>query len=315
MNKEKINNIRLTASIHTLEIECKPDPDHRISYSDSAAISSISYKSDGTAVLTINPNRIQIDHNWDQFVKTFRRVLGDLKIPEKGYQINRVDMRLDTTETGFYESYAKVFNYLLALFAVKNKLYNDYRVTGIFSGRQKDSAVKSRHGDIELEYYDRGVKSTQTNNTQDKAQARFEIRSKRRRFTSLRQKFSRELDMIKQEFMHTWIHRFGYVIAVRDEVETRLNNELLSEWRATKQDTAVSYRGYVDFILANQQRIVTKQQLINLLRVILREEDNTIDPVKKASNMKTLYSMEFVSRADLEQIIKRIQQSILKFFA
>ena len=92
MKCEKINNYKLTGSIHTLQVKSADIPEIPIELQE--CISSSTKKSNGKieAISIINPNKLIGDcYSFTQFEECFSSILKEVGVGD--YNLMRVDLR------------------------------------------------------------------------------------------------------------------------------------------------------------------------------------------------------------------------------
>lgn len=175
MKCEKINNYKLTGSIHTLQIKSMDIPDVPPQLQECISSSSTK-KSNGKieAISIINPNKLIGDcHSFTEFEDCFSSILEECGVSD--YNLMRVDLRLDSYDSDHYRLYAKLHKYLLSCLAVTYKVRNVYKTENLFSNQLLSMAIKSDY--IQCECYNREEKSKLTENHEEKAKSRLEERT------------------------------------------------------------------------------------------------------------------------------------------
>lgn len=102
MKCEKINNYKLTGSIHTLQIKSMDIPDVPPQLQECISSSSTK-KSNGKieAISIINPNKLIGDcHSFTEFEDCFSSILEECGVSD--YNLMRVDLRLDSYDSDHY---------------------------------------------------------------------------------------------------------------------------------------------------------------------------------------------------------------------
>lgn len=104
MKSEKINNYKLSGSIHTLQIKSADIPE--IPAELQECISSSTRKNHGKieAISIINPNKLIGDcFSFTEFEQSFSSILEECGVGN--YSLMRVDFRMDSYESEHYKAY------------------------------------------------------------------------------------------------------------------------------------------------------------------------------------------------------------------
>jgi len=309
--------IQLTTSIHTIEIVCNV-MEHWIKKGDDISVIGSTVDSQGRCKIKINPNIHNQDLCFSGFCETMESNIG---LKQGDFYIARVDLRFDSYEESFYNDYAKLFNFLLSLFATKNGYNNKTLTLDLISRKQKDCSVKSQHGDIQLDYYNRELKSIEKNDIHDTAKTRLEIRSLKKNFEALRKKKERanftEFELIKEEFSGQWLDRFKELVYPGDnlrktieETEDIINSYILKSWN--------EHREYYDndiknLLIVNSDRITSREQMLKLANVLI--DDKSIDINKKMDNLKTRCGINSIFATDIQKLVVYMCKEIKKYFS
>ena len=295
MKKEKLNNYKLTGSIHTLSIKT-PGEVNEIDESVADCIKANMSNSSAGQVTTaiINPNKMVGDlYSYDEFQIAMDTILGGMGINE--YKLIRVDMRFDNYDPKHYQDYAKLNRYLLSMLAAKYKVRNTYRSVNLFSEKQLSVAIKSRY--MEVENYDKLAESGGT----DAATSRLETRSKEWRGQS-----------IPEEFMENWFTRWDKATEKSniEKVHQKYNDELEKIYKAGKNAKPVQFRSLTDFLIQYQNCIFCRAQMIDLLSRF----DEVKNPARRADNHKNKYGIEYFSYSDVQAAVEEIKRATLNYY-
>ncbi len=310
MNRKKLENYELTGSIHTLEIHSPyaiGTTDHAI---NNCVASSMNKNRLGVEYgkMIVNPNKLNGDvFSLDDFGEAMQTILAGAGVDD--FYVNRLDFRLDSYDTRHYQQYSKLYRYLILAMASTYKMKNAYRTTNLWSGRQLSLAAKSDY--FQIENYDRARKSEITGNIHEKAASRLELRSIGRQWRYINKRkagdsFDWMLQSIVREFGQQWIDRLKKAAEHLKDVQQQCNDALEQDYYRE----SAKGRSLKDFVIANQNRIFTMDQLVDFLA---RLEDVN-EPATRAKSFKRNYKIEFISDSDIRKAISEIERAIMQFF-
>ena len=285
---------QLTASVHTLAIKTAERVEN-VDEDVSKAVLVSNRENGQESTLVINPNKILGDlYKYSEFEAAFGSILGGCGVED--YSLVRVDLRMDSYDSGFYQRFAKLHRLLIACLAVTYSVRNVYRSANLFSGQQLSVAAKNRR--FEVEFYDKSAESGGV----DIAESRLELRSKD----------WKDNKDIKYEFTVHWSDRLGKALKNVNLVYKRFNDEMEKAYLEGRDAFPKRFRSINDFLAQNQDRIFTKQQLIDLLG---RLPEVGADRAKvKAKNFIQRYGLEVIKIKDLERAVAEIERSTAAFF-
>ena len=300
MNPEKRSNFSLQGSVHTLSIKypelAEPIPQY---YIDSGIIKSSSRTENGERKTTsiINPNKLSGNvFAYSDFCVAFGDILNEAGIEENTYKLVRCDMKFDSYENEHYKSYQKLNRLLISLLKVEYSVRNAYKTDHLITDERLSMAIKSNM--FEAEAYDKDYESGGT----DLAKSRFEVRSKKWNDND-----------IPNEFLVKWSNRWDKALKRFDDVQMIYNDALEKQYKESLGVKPCLYRSLTDFLIANQERIFTSKQMVDLLSRF--EEVGGVEKAKeRAKYHKKKYGIEYFSKADLEYAINEIKRATTKFF-
>lgn len=314
MKCEKINNYKLTGSIHTLQVKSVDIPE--VPPQLQECISSSTRKNNGKieAISIINPNKLVCDcHSFTQFEECFSSILEEVGIGD--YNLMRVDLRLDSYDSEHYRLYAKLHKYLLSCLAVTYKVRNVYKTENLFSNQLLSMAIKSDY--IQCECYNREEKSKLTENHEEKAKSRLEERTLSKSWRLIATKKienekKSKLEDMEREFISEWSKRWQKAIATAnvEAVWYKYNSELAKIYQEDKTAYPVKFRSLTDFLIQYQDCIFCHRQMVQLLEMIGIE-----NPESRAKNHKKRYGIEYFSKSDLKKAVAEIKRATEKFFS
>lgn len=315
MKCEKINNYKLTGSIHTLQIKSMDIPDVPPQLQECISSSSTK-KSNGKieAISIINPNKLIGDcHSFTEFEDCFSSILEECGVSD--YNLMRVDLRLDSYDSDHYRLYAKLHKYLLSCLAVTYKVRNVYKTENLFSNQLLSMAIKSDY--IQCECYNREEKSKLTENHEEKAKSRLEERTlskswRRIATKKIENEKKSKLEDIEREFVTDWSNRWQKAIATAnvEAVWSKFNCELAKIYQEDKTAYPVKFRSLTDFLIQYQDCIFCHRQMVQLLEMIGIE-----NPESRARNHKKRYGIEYFSKTDLKKAVAEIKRATCEFFS
>lgn len=296
MNQKKRENYKLKASIHTANVKFKSN-DQLTGDEINMEVGNVRVSHDQdkphTAIVNLNKTNKGDLFSFNEYKNTFVELMNSLKV--KDYYFNRVDLRLDSYDSEHYQMFTKLNRYLICLIAVTYKSKNNYRTLDLFSENQISVAIKNR--DIEIEHYNRAVKSQITGNTSEQAQSRLELRSKARTGDTW------QLDDIEGLFVNKWIERLEKSLKNTDKLIDVINTNLVKQYNE-------EHKKLDEFISSNCHRIYSSSQLINLLVRL-----GVPNPIKKAYKLKNRHKIEYISKSDVRFAIKEIKRALKEYFS
>lgn len=314
MKSQKINNYKLTGSIHTLQIKSADIPE--IPQELQECISSSTRKNHGKieAISIVNPNKLLGDcFSFTEFEQSFSSILEECGVGN--YNLMRVDFRMDSYESEHYKAYAKLHKYLLSCLAVTYKVKNVYKTENLFSNQLLSMAVKNDY--LQCECYNREEKSKLTENHVEKAKSRLEERTVSKSWRlieskKIENKSESNLEDIKREFVTEWYKRWQKAVATDNlkEVWSKYNCDLARIYQEDKAAYPVKFRSLTDFLIQYQDCIFCHWQLVNLLELIGVDKSES-----RARNHKKRYGIEYFSRSDLKKAVEEIKRATEKFFS
>ena len=306
MIADKLNNYRLKANIHTVQIKARGYPatpnDSRVN--EAVKMSTrITKNGEILTSLKINPSKLKSDiSDFADCKSTIDYITSQLGYKSEDISIVRVDLALDSSESEFYKSYEKLHRYLISALALAYTVKNCYISQGLFSLNTLSIVAKKR--DFEIEAYDKETES----NGRDSAKTRLELRSKDSR------SFIKGID---NAFLSRW--RLRFVRALQENnlkrVCQKYNDAIEDKWLVDQKETSQKYGSAKDLYLAYQNVIFTKEQLIDLVMRVERIDESKART--RAENLKKHYpaQFEFFSQKNLQIATDIINKVIRDFFA
>ncbi len=296
MDKRKLSDYRLIASIHTATVKNDgwiKEIDPHIS-----PCINLSCHIDGTTSTKINANCLTGPiYAYSDFRDAWETILAGMGVD--AYKLVRMDLSLDSFDPEHYLRYAKLNRYLISGLATSYEVRNVYRTLDLFSNKQISIAIKNKY--FECEHYD---KDRETGGA-DAVKSRLELRSKD----------FLEGD-IEKEFCGHWFSRLDKAINNLKTAREVYNDRMIDEW---KKDIEMpervngkkwrEYRNRLDFIHRNRDRIFTREQMIKLY-----EAFGVSDPESSADDYLKEYGVEFFYGVDMKYAVSEMKRAILEFF-
>ena len=270
-------------------------------------VKNYSCSTKGEYRLTMNLNKLDGDIlNFRRFVEKFDETMDFLGI--RDYQLQRVDLRLDSYELGFYEQFYKIHHYILSGLTVAYAIRNGYATTGLFSEDKRSVAVRANY--FQTEFYNRTIKNFVTDSN-DPAQARLELRTTAKQWNTYRKKLPRqqEIMFIEPEFRRHWKEIFDKAVNALGEATDHYNKILLQRWQEGQEQEPPRYRNHNDFLRQNADLVFNRKQMIALLKSM-----GVKNPLKAADNFIARYEIELFLKKDISAIMREIRNSINDYF-
>lgn len=307
-----IEDFELKASFHTLEIwipghdiDCTGLPDD--------VIKSQSWKKDRAnnkyTKIIINPNKMADNPKGILTFTEFSNVLENIlnAVGADKYRINRADLRLDSYAENHYEKYHKLYAYLITSFMADRSIKNSYASHDIVTGKRKTTTI--RNDSIQLEHYNRKLKSKEKSDKLEPAKSRFEIRSCRLRWVERYKLLDRYVDhqtnmeLLQKEFLEYWIkllkdYSTGKALKA---ARTFVNESIVADYQTDEK--------YIDFVMHHKERIFTVDQLKQLIDFI-----GIPNPDNKANDFKRSHGLVTYKNKEIEAAVRIMITAIKMFF-
>lgn len=307
-----LEDFELQASFHTLELWI---PGHDIDFTGlpDDVIKSQSWKKDKSnnkyTKIIVNPNKM-VDN--PKGILTFTKFSGIIEsilnsVGVETYRINRADLRMDCYEVNHYEKYNKLYAYLITSFIADRSIKNSYASYDIITGKKKSTTI--RNDTIQLEHYNRALKSKGKRDTTEPAKSRFELRSCRLRWADRYRTYGRYVDhqtnmqLLRKEFSEYWIKQLkdysssSALKAAREFV----NESIMPDYKPKEK--------YTDFLNRHAVRLYSTGQLQQLIGLI-----GISNPESKAKDYKRNHHLETYTNTDIKAAVKVMIVSINDFF-
>ena len=304
MKKRLLENYEITGSIHTIQmIVSVKDQDYEVVEDVKPCINKMYVRPDGKLNVILNPNHLFGDlMTFDDLKAALELILEG--IHAESYEIIRVDMRFDSYDPTHYKTYEKLYRYLICLMLMAYpSIKNRYRTDDLVRLDQISVSIKNQ--DLEMEHYNRAVKSEITKNLTELAQSRFELRSKHHNTGN-----PWKIDDLRTIFCNDWARRLEKASKKRIDIQ-RFYNEILTErYFKYKDAQPILFKSVNEFIRKYQDYIFSREQLLDLLRRI-----NVKNPEITARNFKTRSGIEYIGKRDVNHIIRKIKDEMGEFFS
>lgn len=301
MNKNKLNNYNLNASIHTVNIRSTEKPIFPTSINTDAFKSSYLEQTQKWSV-KLNPNKIRNDiFAYSEFCATVNELFYSMGIADFTYY--RTDIRLDSYEDNF-KDYYKLNTLLINLFSILFNDPNRQAVGHILTQSKAFCDVSSQNQYWEVKYYDKKLQA----NDIDPAKARLEFRSLKATNTD-----GYEPHIIKDK----WFEKLDKLPSLYDDLQKQSNLALYEAYTAycNYNRKGTLRKDYATAFLSNYSNsltIYTRRQLREFLQMCGLSEQTAQN---RSDNIIDNIHIEFFSKTDLENYIKKIKNSMNGFFS
>lgn len=299
MNKKKLENYSLTASIHTVNLrsEDKPLLPKIVSL---GIIRSTYFQQKGVWSLRINPNELHGDiFAYSEFNATMHELCQALQIVPTYY---RCDIRLDSYEYTF-KTFYKLNVLLINLFSILFNDPNGQAVSHLLTCSKEFSDVSTKNQYWEVKYYDKARQSHDT----DPAKARLEFRSL---------KSTKDGGRTPDEIKELWFEKLDKLPELYERLQEKTNDALHEAYLQyvkyngksdRKRDILTSFLS----VYCNSVSIYSRKQLrAFLMKCGLKE---TVANSRADYIIDRVY-LEFFSRADIERYIQKLKDAMNDFF-
>lgn len=306
-----IEDFELQASFHTIELWI---PGH-IDFSgfENDVIKSQSWKHDKArnkyTKIIVNPNKMVANPKgiltFTEFSGIIESILNSVGV--ETYRINRADLRMDCYEVNHYEKYNKLYAYLITSFMADRSIKNSYASHDILTGQKKSTTI--RNDTIQLEHYNRALKSQGQRDTTEPAKSRFELRSCRLRWADRYRMHGRYVDhptnmqLLQKEFSEYWVKQLKDYSSSSALKAARafVNESIIPDYNPTEK--------YTDFLNRHSERLYSTGQLQQLIGLI-----GISNPENKAKDYKRNHNLETYTNTDIKAAVKVMTVSIDEFF-
>lgn len=298
MNKKKLENYSLTASIHTVGLRSEVEP---ILPTDSDIVqSSCRMQKTGRFMVRLNPNKLHGDiFAYSEFCATMHEISQAMQIIPTYY---RCDIRLDSYEYNF-EEFFKLQLLLISLLSLVIHDPNGHPTVLQLTGSKAFTGISTKTQFWQAIYYDKAQESHDT----DPAKARLELRAL---------KMTNNDGYEPREIKEKWFEKLDKLPEQYERLQEKTNDALHKAYLKY-----VKYNGKSDrkrdiltsFLSAynNGMTIFTRKQLRSfLMKCGLKE---TAANSRADYIIDRLY-LEFFSRADIKRYIKKIKDAMNDFF-
>ena len=304
MNKEKINKytqIMTLNGIHTLSgyLPFQISPENVIEH--ESKIKKCNYQvARNRTYLWLNPNKKGLNEHlissYSGLLSVIEGIFRELDSDKAEYRIIRADFCFNSLEDS-YEDYRKLHRLLLSCLAKAYKYKNCYHTVDLWDDATLSIAIKK--DDAEAENYNKAKQSWGA----DESSNRLELRSKKCNCT---------IDKLSDVIEVKWSKQLDSSIEHFEEVQKEYNCHLEMLYKADleKDSRDRNYLNLDAFLLQYKDCIFTRKQLIDLLRRF----EEVKNPVKKANRFKEKHRIEYFSKADLNVVVRCLQEKMNDFF-
>lgn len=290
VNKKKLNDLDLIASIDTLAIvtpevsQVEPDATDYI----NKCITNLPRDSSKPTRFTyiINPNKTIAGelYTHSQFESVFNGMLNAMEITQ--YHKSRVDFRVDSYQDN-YDELLKLNKCIILLLALNHNVNNRYQS---FDPLLLDNlTVRIQNDYFEAENYNKGRQSPD-----GIVKNRLELRTKGQRS-----------DKPISALVAAWEQRLDASVAGYDDLQSQCNNALYQKWQA---ENGVRVKCLSEFLRKYQDNIFCRKQLIAFFELL-----NHDSPTKAADNFKRSNCVEFFTVRDIKDYIQLVKKSLQNY--
>ncbi|GEM_PF-3409574 len=300
MNKLKLSNYKLNASIHTFAVKSKGVPALPLVY-DIESIRAVKFPRTDSYITRINLNKLKGDiFAYSEFQASAVELFNHMQISDCTYW--RTDIRLDSYEDNFKEYY-KLNTLLISLFSVLFNDTNGQAISHMLTQTKEFSDISTKNQYWEVKYYN---KKFQTNDT-DRAKARLEFRSL---------KSTNEAGHPPHEIKEMWFKKLDQLPMLYEGLQRDCNKNLYSAYinycnynskSASKCDLATSFFN----TYAHGMTVFTRRQLKEFLLMCGVKKARVQE---RADYIYNKTHIEFFSKADLQTYIAKIKTAMNDFF-
>ena len=296
MDKNKLNNYILTASIHTVEVhggniadflgmDCRLVKPHQ----------NIN-KSTGEIVChcIINPHYYVVDEilKYSEYEEVMASILEQANVTD--YEYDRVDIRLDSYEEN-YQDYFKLNSLLLGLFTMRYMFKNDEPTESAGQITRHKCGVYVKNQQISIDYYDKKKESE----NKYPCKARLEFRAMK-----LKGKTPKEVADL-------WFKRLNNALGYYKELQEKYNCGLYQYYLKWLKDNFPKSKGKDKlryFVRENKDCFFTPQQLEAFCELCGVEK-----PTSRAKSLKRTCGIEFITYSDIKIYVQKIKNAITYF--
>ena len=294
MDRDKLVNYELTASIHTVEIHSNRRPLHGVLGEEVIKVTCKPGRKTGKLISRsiINPHEYGYGEitNYSLYEEAMSEITEEVGL--RNYEYSRVDIRLDCFEDNYLE-YVKLNGLLLGLFSIAYKVIND-DVT-VNSGLRKRfvHGVYLKNQSMGIEYYDKKKQS----------QNKFPCKA-RLEFRAFKLKGKCPVDV-----MNTWNRRLGRLERYYDKFLDECNEDLYRyyEYWLKKNQLDNSAKSTLRcFIRENQGIVFTTKQLERFCLMCGWNEG-------RGKRIHDTLHIEMISQSDIRRYISKIKKEIARY--
>ena len=264
---------KMKVMIHTLNIVSDNEPTKN-EYLNDCFYKNKKYRS------IYNINKSNKIYRYTEFVEKGKRIFSDLQRP----YISRIDIAWDSESCEYFERHKKQFRYLLTAFMLAYRSKNSFSVKDLITDEDKSYWVKTSYFDAT--FYNKGLQ-VDGKEEGELTQARFELRLKRLLLNGI----SKIHEIIGIQTRNKLTRALLYL----EDVQEEYNKCLIQIYKKGE------FRKISELVVFYQDRIFTKNQLINLLNKL---DDTNADKKKMAENFAHRYNIKFVTDKEMKEFVK-----------
>lgn len=324
ITKQKLEELQITGSIHTVQIACEYFDKDQIETRELIAKKviqgikwDIRYEM-FSVIINVNKYTNKDLFTFSEFSDAMEEITGIIR-SGKWYFI-RVDFRLDNYEPGSFKKYFKLHKcFIRSVCRFEGIKQNYFESIGDTSKRH---SILGKGSEIELEYYDRAKKSRDTQNTTEKAIARFEIRSLTNDLSRSRKRLkvdagSDEYKVVYDAFNKRWIDRLKFEKEDLEKVYAWQNKLLIEQYTTMPERRTETARTKLQRFIENENSyIFTRKQLSDLLTELgyAGSYNRESAAQSKADRFDKLIGIEYISKNSMDYASNKFISAINQYF-
>ena len=296
MNKNKLEDIALIASVHTVQVDSADLP--VIQEGETRFIKSRLIRNRQTGEITskniINPHNYEYQEilNYSKYKTVMQELTETVGLSD--YSYSRIDFRLDSYEDNYLE-YFKLNSLLTGLLTMKYRFKNNEPTESTGQRTRLKCSVYVKNQRIAVEYYDKKKESLD----RFPCKARLEFRE------------LRADGKTPEDVAHLWFARLDNLAGYYNVLQLRYNKSLFEHyqyWLEANKLTTSGSNFLTAFVRENQDAIFSIRQLEKFCEMC-----GVKNPASRAKNIKKTCNIECFSYNDIKSYINIIKVAITSF--
>ena len=291
MNRQKLANIHLQASIHTsciVSSELSQKSESEVKYFKLTNMRMPNPDFDIKIYrYIINANKTGYGNlnTYSEFKEVFEYCLDDMGIEK--YNISRCDFSIDNYKDDFNQLF-KLNKCIILMFSLMYSMDNRYQ--SIDPLMLDTLTIRVQNARMECEYYNKEIESS----GRDKARNRLELRSK-----SIAE--GKDIPILIGE----WIKKLDNIIKFYDKLQYVSNKQLAKRWELER---GIKVKSLTEFLRKYEEIIFSRKQLIAFFELI-----GVPNAPKRADNFKYANDIEYFTKGDLMFYIDIVKKSLREY--